>query len=47
MLDRFRSHKHLKHFILYSITFLTYGACISGLGPYIPYLSVETGIVET
>jgi fucose permease len=47
MLAKFKTHKHIKYFFLYSISFLIYGACISGLGPFIPYLSASTGIVET
>lgn len=44
---KFKEHKHLRYFFLYSISFLIYGASISGLGPFIPYLSAETGILET
>lgn len=47
MLEKLQTHKHIKYFYLYAISFLIYGACISELGPFIPYLSVATGIVET
>ena len=39
MLDNFKNHQHLNYFFLYAISFAAYGACISGLGPFIPYLS--------
>ena len=47
MLDKFRNHKNLQYFLLYSAAYFAYGAHISGLGPFIPYLTAKTGIVET
>ena len=47
MLQRFKHHKYLNYLYLYAVSFLIYGASISGIGPYIPYLCVETGLVET
>ena len=39
MLNNFTKHSHLSYFFLYAFSFVAYGACISGLGPFIPYLS--------
>lgn len=47
MLSRFKRHPHLSYFLIYSASYLGYGTIITGLGPLIPYLSAETGIVET
>lgn len=47
MLQRFKHHKYLNYLYLYAVSFLIYGASISGIGPYIPYLCAETGLIET
>lgn len=47
MLDRFKQHPNIGYFFLYSASYLGYGSLITGLGPLIPYLSAETGIIET
>ena len=47
MLNKFRSNQHLYYFYLYALTFLGYGTHISGLGPFIPYLTASTSIIET
>lgn len=44
MLEKFKKNKHLNYFFLYAVTFLTYGTHISSLGPFIPYLTAQTGI---
>ena len=35
------------HYTAYCLSFMTYGCVITGLGPLIPYLSAETGHLET
>ena len=47
MIEKFRNNKHITYFVLYAISFFTYGTHISSLGPFIPYLTAETGIIET
>ena len=39
MEQRFDKHSHLSYFFLYAISFVAYGVHISGLGPFIPYLT--------
>ena len=45
MLEIFKRNEHLDYFYLYAAVYLVFGAHISALGPYIPYLTAETGIV--
>ena len=47
MFEKFRNHKNLKYFFLYCAGNFAYGTHISGLGPFIPYLTAKTGIIET
>ena len=47
MLERFRSHPHLSHYLLHGSTFLLLGFQITGLGPIIPYMADEYGYKET
>ena len=47
MLEKLKNHQNPSYFFLYAVTFFTYGTHITGLGPLIPYLSKDTGIIET
>ena len=47
MLAKIRSHPHLAYFVAYCTNFLVHGIHITALGPYIPYISAQTGLVQT
>ena len=47
MLEKFRGHPHLTHYLLYGATFLIFGFQITGLGPIIPYFADTYGYKET
>ena len=47
MLESFKEHPHLSHYLLYGATFFIFGFQITGLGPIIPYFSDEYGYKET
>ena len=39
MIQKIRSNPNLLHFIAYSLSFISFGAAITGLGPLIPFLA--------
>ena len=45
MLSKFTTHKNINYFLLYAAGYFAYGAHFSGLGPFIPYLAAESGII--
>jgi hypothetical protein len=45
MFNKFTSNKNINYFLLYAAGYFAYGTHISGLGPFIPYLTAETGIM--
>ena len=47
MINKFKENKNLRHFILYTISFMVLAILFAALGPFIPYISAKTGIVET
>ena len=47
MLAKLKSHQHPHYFLLYAASYMAYGLCLTILGPMIPYLSKETGLIET
>ena len=47
MLHNFKENKNVQHFILHIITFMVLTIILAALGPFLPYISARTGIVET
>ena len=41
------SHPGFTNFVIYCLGFVLFGAILIGLGPFIPYLSERSGIIET
>ena len=47
MLSRISSHPNRAHFLAYAAMLVIFGAHITSLGPFIPYLAAASGLVET
>ena len=41
--SKLKSNKAPYHYIAYSLSYITYGGIITGIGPLVPYLSAITG----
>ena len=39
MLNKLKTHRYPRYFFLYAASYFAYGATLTGLGPYIPYLT--------
>ena len=47
MIEKFRKNPNLRHFLLYSLTYIFIGCFIAAPGPVIPFLSNKHNIPET
>jgi hypothetical protein len=47
MIQQLKKHPNIEYILLYSACYLGYGTLNTGLGPLIPYLSAEIGIIES
>ena len=47
MWQHFKNNPNKFHFLAYCLSFLAYGAILTGLGPIIPYLAEYQHVNET